>query len=305
MNLKKIIVLFFFVLTATPRVSAQLNYVDGLRNELKTSHNDTLNLVLYSLLCLGYQNSSYDSALLYAQKQFQLAQQLDYQLDQAYALDNIGYNMYYLSNPKALQILLSGVKIAEDPGIEKNVLPEKYWNMMVYFDANSLSKLQKKPLNVRLQVLASLNQDIGHVYGNDFGNRQQQLFYYFKAASIAEKVDDKYSLILNYNTIANTYLITNKLDSGLLYGQKAYNLTISANLHQLAVHTLSVIGNIYFEKKNYPLAMDYSQRAVKEGKKYKMNTGIVQANLTLSNIFLLKGIIDSSFFYEKNAYETA
>ena len=153
MNLKKIIALFFFVLTATPRLSAQLNYVDSLKNELNTSHNDTLNLVLYSLLCLGYQNSSYDSALLYAQKQFQLAQQLDYQLDQAYALDNIGYNMYYLSSPKALQILLTGVKIAEDPGIEKNVLPEKYWNMMVYFDANSLSKLQKKPLNVRLQVL--------------------------------------------------------------------------------------------------------------------------------------------------------
>ena len=128
---------------------------------------------LYSLLCSSYQSGSYDSALFYSEKQFQLAQQLNYKLDQAYALDNIGYNMYYLSNPKALQMLLEGVKIAEDPDIEKNVLPEKYWNMIVYYDAQAL------PEHVRLQILASLNQDIGHVYGNDFGNTTETIVLLF------------------------------------------------------------------------------------------------------------------------------
>ncbi len=305
MSLKKIIVFYLLVLPSVPGLFAQLNYIDSLKDEIKTSQNDTLNLVLYSLLCSDYQSSNYDSTLFYSQKQFQLAQKLNYKLDQAYALDNIGYNMYYLSNPKSLQILLKGVKLAEDPGIEKNVLPEKYWSIMVYYDAKALPKSQKKPLNVRMLILASLNQDIGHVYGNDFGNRQQQLSYYFKAAGIAEKVNDKYSSILNYNTIASTYLIVHKLDSGLLYGQKAYDLASTANLEQLTVHTLSIIGDIYFAKKNYSLAMSYSQKAIQQGLKYRSNNGVIQANLNLSKIFFLKGTIDSSFFYAKKSYETA
>jgi two-component system NtrC family sensor kinase len=303
--MKRIIVLLFFLLLLSTKFFAQQSYIDSLKNELKNSENDTLNLVLYSLLCMSYQSKNYDSALLYSRKQFQLAQKLDYKLDQAYALDNIGYNMYYLSVPGSLQMLLKGAEIAENPEIEKKVLPEKYWNRAVYFEAQALTEAKKKPLNVRLQILASLNQDIGHVYGNDFGNRQKQLFYYFKAVAIAEGVNDKYSLILNYNTIANTYLLLNKLDSGLLYGQKAYDLAVSSGLGQLSVHTSSILGNIYFEKKDYPIAMDYVKKAIHDGIKYNTINGVVQANLILSKIFSLNGAIDSSFFYARRGYKTA
>src|SRR5215204_6228106 len=108
----KIATLFFFLLMSSGRLLSQLNYVDSLKNELRTSQNDTLQMVLCSLLCALYQRNSYDSTLFYSEKQFHLAQRLNYKLDVAYALDNIGYNMYYLSNPKALQTLLEGVRIA-------------------------------------------------------------------------------------------------------------------------------------------------------------------------------------------------
>jgi len=305
MFFRKNIALFTFLLLASTRLCAQLNYVDSVKNELKLTQNDTLKLVYYSLLVTGYQNSSYDSSLFFAEKQFQLAQHLNYELDQAYALDNIGYNMYYLSNPKALQMLLEGAKLAEDPRIEKIVLPKEYWDMMVYYDSQALTNQRKTPLNVRSQILASLNQDIGHVYGNDFGNRQKQLYYYFKAVDIAKKVDDQYSVILNYNTIANTYFLLHELDSGLLYGEKALTLAGSSGLQQLSVHTLSIIGSIYFEKENYPLAMDYSRKTIEEGNKYQITLGVHQADLILSNIFFLKGTIDSSFYYAKKGYELA
>ncbi len=304
--MKNIIAFFFFLLILSPKLSAQPNYIDSLKNELKTAQNDTVRMVLYSLLSFGYQQSNYDSALFYSQKQFQLAQQLDYELDQAYALDNIGYNMYYLSNPRALKILLMGVKIAENQNSERKVLPEKYWNETIYYDTEALSGYQRNPSNVRLQILASLNQDIGHVYGNDLGNRQKQLFYYNKAVTIAESVNDKYSAILNYNTIADTYRKLNKLDSGLLYCQKAYSLALSAGLEQLSVHTLSIIGNIYFEKKNYSTAINYAQKSIKNGIKYKIaNQGVIQSYLILSSIYSLKYQSDSAFFYAKQANKVA
>jgi len=281
------------------------SYIDSLKNELGTCRNDTFRLVLYSNLCNAYQNKSYDSTLSYSEKQFALAKQMGYRLDEAYALDNIGYNMYYLSNPKALQMLLEGLKIAEDPGIEENVVPEKYWNKITYYDLNALPKSQRAPRNVRMQILASLNQDVGHVYGNDFGNRDKQLFYYYKAANIAKGVDDKYSLILNYNTIANTYRLINKMDSALLYGQKALDLAVTFGFEPLSVHALSIIGSVYYEKKNYLLSKTYSRRAVERSAKYDIITGVVQAELTLSNVFFLEHAFDSSFFYAKKAYETA
>ena len=304
--MKKIIVLLFFLLALSTKFFAQLNFIDSLKNELKNSENDTLNLVLYSLLCMGYQSKNYDSTLLYSKKQLEVAEKLNYKLDQAYALDNIGYNMYYLSNLGALQMLLKGVAIAEDPDIEKKVVPEKYWNSMAYYETWSATEPQRKPVNVRLQILASLNQDIGHIYGNDMGNRQKQLFYYFKAVAIAETVNDTYSLILNYNTIANTYLLLNKLDSGLLYGKKAYDLAISSHLGQLSVHTSSILGNIYFEKKDYPIAMEYVKKAIYDGIKYNSKAnGVVTAYLIASKIFSLNGAIDSSFFYAKKGFEIA
>jgi signal transduction histidine kinase len=305
MNVKRIIATNLFLLVLLAPLSAQQSYIDSLKNELETCRNDTFRLVLYSNLCSAYQNKSYDSTLSYSEKQFALAKQMDYRLDEAYALDNIGYNMYYLSNPKALQMLLEGLEIAENPGIEENVVPKKYWNKIIYYDLNALPKSQKTPRNVRMQILASLNQDVGHVYGNDFGNREKQLFYYYKAANIAKGVDDKYSLILNYNTIANTYRLINKMDSALLYGQKALDLALNYGFEPLSVHALSIIGSVYYEEKNYPLSKTYSRRAVEGSAKYNIITGVVQADLTLSNVFFLEHAFDSSFFYAKKAYETA
>ena len=181
--MKKFIVIFFFLLMLPGRFLAQSNYIERLRNEVKSSNNDTLRLVFCSLLTQNYPGSNYDSKLFYSEILLQLARKLNYKLDEAYALDNVGYNMYYLSNPKSLQTLLEGLNIAENPASEKYVLPEKYWAMALYYDTSALAKNKKTPVNVRMQILASLYQDIGHVYGNDFGNRQKQLYYYFKGFS--------------------------------------------------------------------------------------------------------------------------
>jgi hypothetical protein len=144
MYLKQFIkaVIFFFALV--PAAFAQVSYIDSIKNAIRISKNDTDKLVLYSKLSVTYSAERYDSALISSQQYYQLAKGLNYKLDEAYALDNVGYNMFHVSNPKSLQFLLEGVRIAEDPEIEKLVLPEKYWNEAVYYDTNALPKNLKK-----------------------------------------------------------------------------------------------------------------------------------------------------------------
>ena len=306
MYLKQFIkaVIFFFALV--PAAFAQVSYIDSIKNAIRISKNDTDKLVLYSKLSVTYSAERYDSALISSQQYYQLAKGLNYKLDEAYALDNVGYNMFHVSNPKSLQFLLEGVRIAEDPEIEKLVLPEKYWNEAVYYDTNALPKNLKKPLNVRLQTLASLYQDVGHVYGNDYGDQQKQLLYYFKAVRVAETVNDNYSVILNYNTIASVYFVLSSMDSALIYAQKAYDLAVSSRLTNLSFHTYQILGSIHLAKKNYPLAKYFAEKCVNDGVKHNLiNTRIVDAKLVLSDCYFAQKNIDSSFYYAQSAFQTA
>ena len=296
--------LFILWLSSSP--FAQLHYIDSIKNEIRTTQNDTVKLVLYSMLAATYPTGGYDSALVSAQRYYQLAKKLNFKLDEAYALDNVGYNMFHMSNPKSLQFLLEGVRIAEDPEIEKRVLPEKYWNQAVYYDTNALPKHLRKPLNVRLQTLASLYQDVGHVFGNDYGDQQKQLLYYFKAVSVAETVHDNYSVILNYNTIASVYFTLNNLDSSLMYAQKAYDLAVSTHLTKLSYHTYQILGSIHLAKKNYSLAKYFANKCVDDAVKYnQINLRIVEAKLVLSDCYSAQKNMDSGFYYAKSAFETA
>ena len=302
--MRKILFAFILLFQLDSFVTAQVNNADSLKNDILRTDNDTMRLVLYSLLGNLYQ-ISYDSSLMYTRKAFSIAEKLNLKLDQAYTLDIIGYDMYHLNNPAALEILLEGVKLAEDIANEKNILPEKYWNKIVYFDEMALPKDRRSPANVRFQILASLYQDMGHVYGDELHDWHKQLYYYSKAINIALSIDDSYTLMLNYNTSADTYRLLGQLDSALLYVKKAYNIAIASGVEEWTIHPCSILGNVYFEQGNFSLAIHFLQQAIKTGLKYNVNLGMIPSYLTMSDIYFKMHSIDSSFLNAKLAYKEA
>src|SRR4051794_12713431 len=102
--------------------------IDSLKQALQSTANDTLRMVLTNNIQNYYfiSNSNLDSALFYSEQFLQLTQKLHYRIDEAYAYDATGLYMSFLAHPQTLQTLLEGVRIAEDPTSEKNILPKKY-----------------------------------------------------------------------------------------------------------------------------------------------------------------------------------
>src|SRR3954447_10748319 len=79
-------------------ISGQQNTVDSLKHELETTKNDTLRLVLLTLLSNRYLDKKYDSVVFFAEQQLLLAQKLNYKIDEAYALDIMAESMLHLRN---------------------------------------------------------------------------------------------------------------------------------------------------------------------------------------------------------------
>ncbi len=298
--------LFILLLSFTVSfVSGQQNTVDSLKHELETTKNDTLRLVLLTLLSNKYSDKKYDSVLFFAEQQLPLAQKLNYKIDEAYALDIMAESMLHLRNTRILETLLKGIKIVEDTRSEKNILPKKYLDMIIYWDTVFLPKDRWTPRSLRLDELANLYTGLGLFYGLTMENRQKQLFYFFKAKDIFMSLKDTSSLAMIYTNIGDAYLNLNQLDSGLVYSKKSYDMSPKTAFEKLAGLSLELIADIYLKKGNYSLAKEYSKLAVHTSIEHGTLLGLGYACSNLSDIFLRQGAIDSSLYYAQKAFEVS
>jgi uncharacterized membrane protein len=133
-------------------LSAQVNQstilqatIDSLKQELTTTQNDTLRLVLANALRYNYffKNGNFDSALVYSKQVLALAQKLGYRIEEAYGWDLVGDILSFKHDQNTLQTFFNGVKIAEDPKSERKILPQRYLKMMTYWEEDFNNRLVK------------------------------------------------------------------------------------------------------------------------------------------------------------------
>jgi len=314
--LKQSIVILFFILSVKI-VSAQFNSyfatqstIDSVKAIVSKTKNDTLQLVLFNQLRSAYffsQNVfNADSALLYSERLLVIAQKLHYKIDEAYALDCIGDVMNYLHNQNTLDRFFKGVKIAEDPLAEKNILPKTYLKMMVYWTVDFnyfLVKNNWSPGYFRLRILASLYNDLGKAYGNIMLNQQKQTFYLSKAFNIYSDQKDTTNQAYLYSNIAEFFRLSDQLDSSLLYAQKAYELDKMQISNKAYLSYLTTITGIrYLRNGNYPLALDFLKQSIKIQDAYLL-AAMYLPLLALAEYYFKIEMMDSSLFYAKEAYK--
>ena len=313
----KSLIQFLFCLCLYQMVHAQESLlikpknIDSLKIELNKTQNDTLRLVLLNHLRLNYffvpATAQFDSALVYSQQLLLVAQKLNYKIDEAYALDCIGDVMSFLHNQNTLKAFFQGVKIAEDPGAEQNILPKKYLKEMIYWNDNFNSYLVENnwaPRYFRLRILASLYNDLGHSYGYIMLNEQKQNFYLGKALEIYSVQKDTVNLVFIYSIIAEYFRSTEQYDSCLYYTQKSYQLlSTGTGKKTTESYLLAVKGTLQYKKGNYQeaLALLYQSAGL-----YDYQLGNVPvAYFTLSEYYLKTGNIDSGLYYSRKAYNDA
>jgi len=272
--------------------SSNKKELDSLRLALNNATSDTLRMKAYNDLGIYYIEMNRDSTVYYADKAIALAQQLKLKLNEASNLSLKGYSLTELGNyPKSLKLLSQSLKIAEDP------VSEKY----AWILPNGLT-----PHMQRLDQLGFTNLHLGHLYGAT-GNINKQKLSYFKSLGFAESVQDTFLIGLANWALGGVYSVQNKLDSALLFEQKALQLQsdLAFNNQMYEGLILYDIGNIYLKKNNLHLAQDAYLKSVKSLTKH-YNLNYIQSSYdALRKLYEKLNNPDSSLFYARKSLKIA
>ena len=294
--MRRFTTILILLATAQSVFPQSYNYdLSQLRGRFENSSNDTLRLIQLDSLSYGYSEVNSDSSIFFAEKEINLARQLNYRLNEALAMNSKGYGLLNLGNyPMALQTLLAALQLAEDERSEENILPAKYQaSSGVYFSSNS-SRI------CRLQVLAWIHFNTGILYENA-KNSEKELFHYMKALQLANETKNLAAASVSYMNLGRLYLALRKEDSALLFEQRAYELSEQLGFEGYNGSILLNLGRVYLAKKDTQEAVNYFRRAIAESENQQYYRGAIAGNLLLSMINLRRERIDSGFYFAQKA----
>ncbi len=282
----KVLFLFSFVFI---KARSQQSHVDSLHVALQTAPNDTIRMDLLSTLGFYYQDKNIDSSQLFLAQSVSLAQKLALKINEAGILSGQIYALSWTNYPKALELSLRALKIAEDPTSEKNV-----WGLPA----------GHTPHIERLIALANIYFAMAQLYGNT-GNIEKQRLSLLKTIELSEIVRDSTTNMIAYLNLGNIYLLQHALDSALFFEEKALSLNrISDNDKTSLGWTYGTIGAIYLEKEDYRLSGNAYLKGLQFMEEQNNLAGVGSLCLSLSKYYKTVNKPDSSLFYSYKALET-
>ncbi|PWU22612.1 hypothetical protein C5B42_05565 [Candidatus Cerribacteria bacterium 'Amazon FNV 2010 28 9'] len=277
---------------------AQDSHIDSVKEELRRSQNDTARIALLSDLSVAYQQIRPDSSYKYSNMLLEISRKLHYPLTEAFAFSRIAYSLIDLGQyPKSLQAIHEGVKLAEDPASEKNILPDKYASSEEYHDFKLNPRLH------RLNALAELYQIEGILYSNMYNPRKEMQL----DSQVLALVDQTGNLRLKCRaqiTLGIAHTRSGSLNSALQLMDSAYSLASKLNFSRFVGSILLNYGRIYRAMHNKEKASDYFREAIKQGR-VEYPRAVAAANIDNSGLFPLPAYKDSALFYAYNGLETA
>jgi signal transduction histidine kinase len=249
--------LLLFLLTA---VSAQTgDRIDSLKNALFTSKEDTNKVNLYVDLVWENPWAFPDTTLAYALPGLKLAKEINFVRGQMYIMAAMG----------------------EALGMKGNYSEA----LATQFEALELAKKLNDP-----DAVVGCYSDIGTAYYYS-GDYQNALKYFYKAKDNRFFKQDPEVL---FGFIGETYFGLNKLDSALLYLQKAYDLDIQkAGSHWSTPYYFLAAVNL--KKGNPSRALEF----YREGMSKALDKVNFEAYNGIASAFKEMGQIDSAIFYAK------
>ncbi len=286
--------LFFPVLLKAQQQPSQLA---SFQLALKNASSDTVRMNIYDQLGWYYAERNRDSALSYFEKALPIAKKLNQKLSEADALNGIGYISAELGNyPKSLESFFEALKIARDPASERNAynLTNNAWN----------TSRSPDPKFARLNLLGWILNSSGLLYGAT-GNTDTQIANYFEARSLAATVNDTTLLEASNSSLGLVYFALGKLDSALLFQQRALFLYKHSDVFKkFESDVLLSIGKIYQKKGAFGLSKEALLQAVNASVQQQYLAGLGRSYLSLADWYQSAEKPDSCKFYAWKALET-
>ena len=149
-------------------------------------------------------------------------------------------------------------------------------------------------------VLALVENQMGHIY-KDREDNGKAISIYLSALEHATKGKNNIILSAALWNLGAVYLSANKLDSSLMYSQRAYELCLQINFKNNLAYILANLGSVQSKLGNAPLAIAYYDMAAKEALKIQSIRYMNLVYMGLAQHYYNVNQNDSSLVYAKKA----
>ena len=244
-------------------VAAQPNPVDSLQRELKVAHTDTAKALLHASLSRAYVFSTPDSALYHAGEGLRLSKKINFK-------KGVAINLFEL----AIYFRLTGMS---------------YQGMQYATESLSAFRTIGNAEGVILctNMLAWLAQD-----QKDY---TRSIEFALEAMRLSQQHGD-YKIEYSYPTLAESYERLGKIDSALLWAEKAEPSPETYVWH------FRVLGDIHSALNNDSTSLTYYRKALAELPSSKDAADIC---IGIGKIFTKRGRTDSAIHYSNKALQMA
>ena len=272
-------------------VSETTQQVDSLLSVSRQTDNDSLKMEIYDNMTNYYGERNRDSAIYYAEQELAIAKKIKQPIWQGDALNVISYEWMHLGNySQSLQAANDALKLAENKASEIN------------FYYSKMNKFYPDPHKNRLALLSLVYVKFAFLYENT-GNDDKAIANLVQASRIAESIDNPYLSSLCNMHLGEEYLSIGKLDSALVFLQKAIAYSNASNSKIWLGDIYVDIGHIYLKQKNYDSALNYFQQSLKVNREQNNLAGEGYAYQSLAGLFLTIHQPDSTIDYGHKALE--
>ncbi len=221
-----LLVLVFFCRTGFSQLN--VDSLLGVFNNPKLS--DSVRLVAIDMVAWdGYLYANQDSAIYFANLQYEFAKKNKQDKQMALALNTIG---------AAYDIL------------------GEYQKAIYYYKESLQSRREQEDLK---GVASSLN-NIGTVYRNQ-GNFKEAVEYFLESYKIKQEIGDKKGSANSLLGIGNVFIEQGEYDEALKYFQKSLVIREEIQDKKGIASSLLSIGNVYWQRKEYDQSIEYYEKS--------------------------------------------
>ncbi len=277
---KKGFILFVILVWGIHLFSNPRNEIDSLNNLLSSSSNDTIRVALYLDIAEVYESISIDTAVIFADKALQLAE------------DNENLELVADANSRFGGIFFS-------QGIHNRAI-SYYFKVLEYYE-----------LKGNIRDLIVINFNIGLVY-NSLNDNARSQEYYLKALEFLENnMETDTSLLYNipvgrvYNNIGVTYNDDENYDVALDYFYKALKVSDETNSEIAKPYVYNNIGLVYHAKQDYEIALSFYFKSLEIRKKIDDPKGLALTYSYMADSYRLKQEKELAFANFDTAFDLA
>ena len=243
--------LLFLSLAVSVQAISQHKAADSLIKAFQNAKNDIDKAELLNAIASEYRADNPNQMLNYAGKALQLSQKIQHRLAEGNAYLNKG-NAYIIMGDYALAL-------------------QNFSNAQAVFENEAEKRAGEEKTEVN-NGLARAYGSIGIVFSEQ-SNYAKALQYHLKALKIYEETKSYEKLARVYNNVGIVYKAQGEDFKALQYFIKCLKIQQKIEDNTIGI-TMTNIGNIYLNQKNYPKAFEYYTKAEQLFGKYPNSRGL-------------------------------